>query len=31
MISDKVLYLVKDSSFGVWPPLMLVIGGGSSR
>ncbi|MGQ9511665.1 hypothetical protein [Thermodesulfitimonas sp.] len=26
MISDKVLYLVKDSSFGLRPPLMLAIG-----
>lgn len=26
MISDKVLYLVKDSSFGSRPPLMLAIG-----
>jgi len=26
VISDKVLYLVKDSSFGLRPPLMLAIG-----
>lgn len=26
MISDKVLYLVKDSHFGLRPPLMLAIG-----
>jgi len=26
MISDKVLYLVKDSSFGLRPPLILAIG-----
>lgn len=26
MISDKVLYLVKDSSFELRPPLMLAIG-----
>lgn len=26
MISDKVLYLVKDSSFGLRPPIMLAIG-----
>lgn len=26
MINDKVLYLVKDSHFGLRPPLMLAIG-----